>query len=79
MYLKYLNSLRFEGFTFVLLAGSPRLLKVWDTLSSSSIMCFDGFKLSVNGIIVSQKGSNRDRKLEFFGRDYNFTRTLCVK
>ena len=27
-------------------------------------------KLSVSDVIVSQKGSNGDKKLHFFGRDY---------
>ena len=33
-------------------------------------VCFDQSKLSVSGIIVSQKGSNGDRKLQFLGWDY---------
>ena len=33
-------------------------------------ICFGGLKLSVSDVIVSQKGSNGDRKLQFFGRDY---------
>ena len=44
-----------------------------------SEVCFDGLKLSVSDIIVSQKGSNGDEKLQFSGRDYNFTCTLCAK
>ena len=42
-------------------------------------VCYDGFKLSVHDIIVSQKVSNGDGKLLFFGQNYNFTRTLCAK
>ena len=42
-------------------------------------VCFDNLKLSVNDVIVNQKGSNQDEKLQFFGRDYNFTCTLCTK
>ena len=36
-------------------------------------------KLSVSDFIVSQKGSNGDRKLKFFGRNFHFTRSLCAK
>ena len=36
-------------------------------------------KLSVSDVIVSQKGSNGDKKLQFFGPDYNFTCSLCAK
>ena len=36
-------------------------------------------KLSVSDVIVSQKGSNVDRKLNFFGRDYHYTCCLCTK
>ena len=42
-------------------------------------VCFVLLKLSVSGVIASQKGSNGDRKLQFFVRDYNFTRSLCAK
>ena len=42
-------------------------------------VCFFGLKLSISDVIISQKGSNGDRKLQFFKRDYNFTRTLCAK
>ena len=42
-------------------------------------VCFDKLKLSVSDDIVSQKGSNGDRKLHFFEGDYNFNRTLCAK
>ena len=42
-------------------------------------VCYDGFKRSVSDVIVSQKGSNGDRKLQFFGGYYNFTHTLCSK
>ena len=40
---------------------------------------FDGLKLSVNDVIVSQKESNGNGKLQFFGRDYNFTHPHCAK
>ena len=36
-------------------------------------------KLSLSDVIFSQKGSNGDAKIQFFGRDYNFTPTLCAK
>ena len=36
-------------------------------------------KLSVSDVIVSKKSSNGGGKLQFFGRDYNFTRTLWAK
>ena len=36
-------------------------------------------KLSVNDVIVSQKGSNVNVNLQFYGWDYNFTHTLCAK
>ena len=42
-------------------------------------LCFVKLKLSVSDVIVSQKGSNGDRKLHFFGRDYDFNCTLCTK
>ena len=44
---------------------------------------YDGLKLSVNDIIVSQKGSNGDGKPQFYGQDYNvnafvkYDGTLC--
>ena len=41
--------------------------------------CYDALKLSVGDIILSQKGSNGDGKLHFFGRDYDFTLSLCSK
>ena len=34
---------------------------------------YNQLKLSVSVVIVSQKGFNGDRKLQFFGRDYNCT------
>ena len=43
------------------------------------LVYFDGLKLSVSDVILIQKNSNGDRKLQFFGRDYNFTRSLCAK
>ena len=33
-------------------------------------------KLSISDVMVDQKGSNGDQKLQLFGRDYNFTCTL---
>ena len=33
-------------------------------------------KLSISDVMVGQKGSNGDQKLQLFGRDYNFTCTL---
>ena len=48
-------------------------------LFSYSGVYFDGLKLSVSDIIVSQKSSNGDGNLRFFGQDYNFTRTFCAK
>ena len=33
----------------------------------------------VSDVIISQKGSNGDGKLHFFGRDYIFTCSLCTK
>ena len=41
-------------------------------LFSCNGICFDGLKLSASDIIVSQKGSNGDRKLHFFGRGYKY-------
>ena len=38
-------------------------------------ICSHKLKLSVNDVIVSHKGSIGDKKLQFFGRDYNF----CAK
>ena len=34
-------------------------------------VCFNGLKLSISDVIDSQKLSNGDGKLQFFGRDYN--------
>ena len=42
-------------------------------------MYYNWVKLSVSDVIVSQKGTNGDRKLHFFGRDYSFTSSLCAK
>ena len=42
-------------------------------------MYYKILKLSVYDIIVSQKGSNGEEKLHFFGRDDNFTNSLCSK
>ena len=42
-------------------------------------VCFDKLKLSVSDIIVTQKGSNGEGKLHFFGQDSNFTFSLCAK
>ena len=42
-------------------------------------VCLDILKLSVSDITVSQKGSNGDSELHFFGHDYDFTRSLCAK
>ena len=36
-------------------------------------------KLCVSDVIVGQKGSNGNGKLQFFERDYNFTHTLYAK
>ena len=33
-------------------------------------MCFHELKLSVYDVIVNQKGSNGDGKLQFFGQEY---------
>ena len=38
-------------------------------LFSYNGVCYDGLKLSVSDVIVGQKGSNGDRKLQFFGWD----------
>ena len=46
---------------------------------SYNAVCFELLKLSVSDIRVGQKGSNGDRKLHLFGRDYNFTCSLCTK
>ena len=37
------------------------------------------FKLSISDVKVSRKGSNGDGKLHFFGKDYDFTRSLWAK
>ena len=39
---------------------------------SYSGICWDVLNLSVSDIIAIQKSSNGDRKLQFFGPDYNF-------
>ena len=36
-------------------------------------------KLSASDVIVSQKESNGEGKGQLFGRDNNFTRSLCTK
>ena len=41
-------------------------------------VCFDELKLSVYNVIFSQKGSNGDKKLQFFGRDFIFI-NVCVR
>ena len=41
-------------------------------------VCKDILKLSVSDVIVSQKGSNGDRKLHFSGWDNIFV-SVCVK
>ena len=42
-------------------------------------VCYDVSKLSVCDVIVSQKGSNGNRKLQLLGWVYNFTRSQCAK
>ena len=42
-------------------------------------VCFDKLKLSVSDIIVTQKGSNGEGKLHFFGQDSYFTFSLLAK
>ena len=42
-------------------------------------VCFGRLKLSLDDVIVSQKGSNGDGRQQFFGGDYNSTRTICAK
>ena len=42
-------------------------------------VCYNGLEPSVSDIIVSQKSSKGDRKLLFFGWDYNFIHILCAK
>ena len=43
-------------------------------------VCYDGLKLSVSDVIVSQKSLIVDGKLRFFGRDYlpQEVFTLCL-
>ena len=43
---------------------------------SCSGVCFNGLNLSISYIIVSQKGSNGNGKLRFFGRDYKLIEAL---
>ena len=47
----------------------------------NSGVCFIGLELSVFDIMVSQKSSNEDEKLQFFGQDYRFivcTLKCCI-
>ena len=37
-------------------------------------VCFVGLRLSVNDVIVSQKSSNGDGKLQFYEQDYKWTK-----
>ena len=56
----------------------------WIISLSNCLFLYNGvyslvLNLSICDVIVSQKGSNGDEKLHFFGLDYNFTRSLCGK
>ena len=56
-----------------------RIISLSFCLFSYNGVCNDGLELSVSDIIVCHKGFNGDRKLQFFGRHYNFTRSLCAR
>ena len=65
-----------EGITLVVSIG---LIWLYFVSFSYNGVLFDGLTLSVNDIIVVQKSSNGNWKLQFFGQNYNFTHTLCTK
>ena len=79
----FLSGVKFQIFclTFLLFALSSLHWMLSPSFSSFSHneVYYNGLNFSVQEVIVSQKSSNSDRKLQFFGQDYNFTPTLRAK
>ena len=77
----YLGVFWFEQKKTLLQVASNLHCNISDSFCSFSYsgVCFVQLKLSIDDIIIIQKGSNGDLKFKLYDMDYYFTCTLCAK